>query len=206
MSEDMEMQLISPFSVFISKTKIPDVAVQKMLNLTDAVLEEKEESWGENLVGQIENEWLISDAKMKEHGAHRFITNIANAYTKEAQRNGRPMPNAPVRITGAWVNEMKKYEYNPLHFHTECLLSSVLFLKLPDLSKSNISKKGHHHRDGLLEFVTHAPFPVSGDAGQYVVRPEVGDLYIFPANLLHTVYPFDCAGVRRSVAFNFASY
>ena len=204
MSKDMEMQLISPFSVYIAKIKIPDIAMQKMLELTDKILEKKEENWGENLVGQIENEWLISDAAMKEHGLNGFVTNIANAYVGEARAYGRPLPNRSVRISSAWVNEMEKYEYNPLHFHTECLLSSVLFLKLPDLSKSNISKKNHHQRDGLLEFASHAPFPTTGDAGQYIVRPEVGDFYIFPAGLLHTVYPFNCDGVRRSVAFNFA--
>ena len=38
---------------------------------------------------------------------------------------------------------------------------------------------------------------------QYQVVPKVGDMYLFPNYLLHTVYPFtDTEEERRSVSFN----
>jgi len=41
--------------------------------------------------------------------------------------------------------------------------------------------------------------------GNYIVKPEVGDFYLFPAYLLHTVYPFSGSDdERRSVSFNAA--
>ena len=57
--------------------------------------------------------------------------------------------------------------------------------------------------DGCIEFINHSYFPGYGDAGNFVVEPEVGKFYIFPAGLQHTVYPFGCDGIRRSMAINF---
>ena len=37
----------------------------------------------------------------------------------------------------------------------------------------------------------------------YVIKPEVGDFYLFPNYLLHSVYPFsDTNEERRSISFN----
>ena len=38
---------------------------------------------------------------------------------------------------------------------------------------------------------------------QYKITPEVGNFYIFPHYLMHTVYPFrDTDEERRSISFN----
>ena len=40
---------------------------------------------------------------------------------------------------------------------------------------------------------------------QFKITPEVGDFYIFPHYLMHTVYPFkDTDEERRSISFNAA--
>ena len=36
-----------------------------------------------------------------------------------------------------------------------------------------------------------------------MVKPEVGDLFIFPGTLYHCVYPFYGSGERRSFSMNF---
>ena len=36
----------------------------------------------------------------------------------------------------------------------------------------------------------------------YDVKPEVGDLFIFPSYMMHTVYPFFSDEERRSISFN----
>ena len=40
------------------------------------------------------------------------------------------------------------------------------------------------------------------DKGVWGFNPQVGDLFIFPSYLLHTVYPFIGNEERRSLAFN----
>jgi hypothetical protein len=36
-----------------------------------------------------------------------------------------------------------------------------------------------------------------------MVKPQVGDFYIFPSDLFHCVYPFKTVGERRSFSVNF---
>ena len=36
----------------------------------------------------------------------------------------------------------------------------------------------------------------------YLVKPQIGDLYLFPSHLAHQVYPFRSKGERRSMSFN----
>ena len=36
----------------------------------------------------------------------------------------------------------------------------------------------------------------------YNVIPKIGDMYIFPNYLMHTAYPFNIEGERRSFSFN----
>ena len=38
--------------------------------------------------------------------------------------------------------------------------------------------------------------------GNILAKPKVGDFYLFPNYLFHTVYPFKGAEERRSVSFN----
>jgi hypothetical protein len=36
----------------------------------------------------------------------------------------------------------------------------------------------------------------------FVVKPAVGEFYLWPSWMLHCVYPFRSPGVRRSIAVN----
>ena len=47
-----------------------------------------------------------------------------------------------------------------------------------------------------------------GSAGNYsatnfMIKPQVGDFYVFPSDLFHCVYPFFTKGERRSFSANF---
>ena len=37
---------------------------------------------------------------------------------------------------------------------------------------------------------------------QHQITPTVGKFYLFPHYLMHTVYPFNADGERRSLSFN----
>ena len=56
----MNMDMIQPWSTFIMKTKLPDTILGKMLEITDEIVDnaENEQSWGHNLAGQIEHEFM----------------------------------------------------------------------------------------------------------------------------------------------------
>ena len=102
----------------------------------------------------------------------------------------------------AWINEMVEHEYNPMHYHigkTEIGLSSVLCLKKPDDYGVEIAREDDP-ANGRLELVGNG----GGMFGynQHKVDLKVGDLYVFPYDIKHGVYPFTGKGVRRTLSYN----
>ena len=98
-------------------------------------------------------------------------------------------------INSAWVVSQYENEYNPLHNHTGCDISGVIYLKMPDTKgRRNIeSKKGKDDNDGDITFVHSAMGQRNHDIlekGIFTLTPQVGQLVVFPSFLLPTVYPF----------------
>ena len=111
-------------------------------------------------------------------------------------------PKAKTRMLSCWVVSQRSGEWNYLHRHTS-QISGVLYLKVPqDMSKGAKPGSGKARHAGAICFTE--------GGGNYYKRamttrlPKVGDLYIFPSDLLHTVYPFLGDEERRSFSFNFA--
>jgi hypothetical protein len=102
-----------------------------------------------------------------------------------------------------WIVNQKQHEYNPAHLHTNATVSSVMYLKIPEvMRKRNIV--GKQETDGRIEFIYGASGEVwkTFDPGTMSILPEVGDIFMWPSDLLHTVYPFIGEGIRRSVSYN----
>ena len=62
-------------------------------------------------------------------------------------------------------------------------------------------QKDHHPSNGQIEFA-YGGATTSYCLGSVRVVPKVGDFYIFPSGLWHTVYPFKTPGERRSFSMN----
>ena len=109
-----------------------------------------------------------------------------------------------IRLSSIWVNEMYANEYNPIHTHSSKFsrigLSSVMILKLPSGYGEEYSRPDNP-LNGQLQFV-------GSGGGQFAFtdfRPEVkvGDFYVFPYDMRHTVYPFNTTKEhRRTLAAN----
>jgi len=109
-----------------------------------------------------------------------------------------------IRLSSIWVNEMYANEYNPIHTHSSKFsrigLSSVMILKLPSDHGEEYSRPDNP-LNGRLQFV-------GGSGGQFSFtdfRPDVvvGDFYVFPYDMRHTVYPFNTTKEhRRTLAAN----
>ena len=109
-----------------------------------------------------------------------------------------------IRLSSIWVNEMYANEYNPVHTHSSRFsrigLSSVMMLKLPSNYGEEYSRPDNP-LNGQLQFV-------GSSGGQFAFtdfRPEVavGDFYVFPYDMRHTVYPFNTTEeYRRTLAAN----
>ena len=107
-----------------------------------------------------------------------------------------------LHINSVWVNETRRYEYNPVHIHQGTLftgLSSVMFLKLcdmgPEISRSD------QPLNGRLQIM-------GSSSGQFVKsdyspKAQERDFYLFPYDMRHCVYPHNNPnGVRRTLVVN----
>jgi hypothetical protein len=103
---------------------------------------------------------------------------------------------------GPWINYQKKHEFNPIHVH-DGVLSAVIFIDIPEeIEKEHVfwEDKTNCPSPGMLEFV-YGPKSFMSN-GSYKVTPKTGQMYIFPADLKHCVYPFTSDVTRITMSFN----
>ena len=157
-----EFIITSPFGPRIGIVQCPTEVVDIMIQITDELVEkENYKSWGKNLVGKIKEEPYISNELLKERGVYDFFNNCLYDYVKNVGEDIQRLPSGEqielkTGIKNMWSVHMKPGgEYNPLHYHTRCNVSSVLYLKIPtDSPKRNILYK--KDIDGYIELVDHA--------------------------------------------------
>ncbi len=93
-----------------------------------------------------------------------------------------------------------KNDYNPVHWHTGDI-SGVGYLKVPSHLGNTSQPNKKTNENGKLQLIFGSPNLFSKST--FLVKPELGDFYLFPNYLMHTVYPFTGTDEeRRSVSFN----
>tara|TARA_B100000674_G_scaffold339983_1_gene284178 strand:- start:3 stop:752 length:750 start_codon:yes stop_codon:yes gene_type:complete len=111
----------------------------------------------------------------------------------------------PIRFSleSLWINYMQAGEFNPTHNHSGDL-SFVIFCQNPDWDEEIKNHVSNSTPPGTLNFCME--LSQRGDQKwkevQHPIFPEVGNMWIFPAELNHEVYPFKTPGVRISVSGN----
>jgi len=210
---EMEVQLIQPWSVPVFKTTLPPEVLQTMIEISDQVIADKEtKSHGEYLAGQIDSELLVEHNLLEQTGVMGFFLGAVRQFVIQCKCQQMPGFEQAVQkeewltqMLTMWIVSQQPNEYNPLHIHTECTISSVMYLKVPKMLPS---KKEHRpNDDGSILFTTNASRDVDFSVPNIVIHPAVGDFYIFGAQQQHAVYPYRCAEgqketERRSISFN----
>jgi len=102
-------------------------------------------------------------------------------------------------LISLWVNFMKETEFNPQHNHYG-QLSWVIYLKVPDLTKEYENFKGTGTGPGVLSL--HYGESLDWAVHTLKYEPVENCMWIFPAQLRHTVSPFYTKGKRISVSGN----
>ena len=191
-----------PFSPLVLEAKVPDEYIDKLNMYMDMALADekllKELDHSKELAGNLKTEIRITNEFLEQTRTEwsmsllQFFSNIGSAY---CQNMINKTDITKFIVTGAWMNEQVAGDFNPVHKH-DGLLSSVLFTEVPE----SITKDEEKDYAGHLEFIDGRD---SGLAPTHMrIKPTVGHMYMFPSLLLHQVYPFRCAGKRRSVSFN----
>ena len=198
----MQLQILKPFGPSIVKLKIPDEIVNAMNDYTDKIIIDKQKlenlDHGAGLAGNVHQEFLLDINFMKKIDWANFLAKVCSQWIKH--HNGRELKD--FKIIKSWIVRQFKNEYNPAHHHTGHI-SGVGYLKVPDNLGTTSQKNKNVNQNGKLELIDSSPKLMC--RGNYIIKPEVGDFYLFPAYLLHTVYPFSGSDdERRSVSFNAA--
>ena len=184
----------SKFGPFVFETKIDKQICKEIYKLC-----KKENNANHQLAGHLKEQYNINKEKYFE-----YIEKIMVIYIDLAEKWYDKKICNGIAIKGAWVNFMKAGDFNPPHIHTDCDLSSVLFLQIPNgLVKERNEFKGRHNGPGTLEFIYGESSSNDLINTNMNINPEVGDFFIFPANVRHFVSPFKSKGIRISLAANF---
>jgi len=189
------MQNIKPFGPTIGKTKISKRFFEKLNKEFESKSNSRKVDYSSKLASQIKNEIKISNNFIKKSLEKEIKANIRKFLFKEKIKDIKD-----IKILNLWVVSQFKGEYNPIHYH-EGDLSGVGYLKLPKgMTNNKLVKNKKLKTNGTIDFINGQRGFLSKSI--YNVLPKVKDLLIFPNYLMHTAYPFNIEGERRSFSFN----
>ena len=189
------MKNIKPFGPSIGKTKISKKFSDKLNNEFNIKSNSKKIDYSSKLASQIKNEVKISNSFVKNYLEKELIKNINEFLYNDKIKNIKE-----IKILNLWVVRQFKGEYNPIHYH-EGDLSGVGYLKLPKgMTNNKMVKNKKLKTNGTIDFINGQKGFLSKSI--YNVVPKIRDLLIFPNYLMHTAYPFNIDGERRSFSFN----
>ena len=189
------MKNLKPFGPSIGKTRISKTFINKLNKEFDGVSKSKKKDYSSKLASQIQNEVNFSNEYIKKNYSSYLKKIIEKFLKNEGIKNIKR-----IDILNLWVVRQFKGEYNPIHYH-EGDLSGVGYIKLPkNMTNNQMVKNKKIRTNGTIDFVNGQRAFLSKSI--YNVVPKVGDLILFPNYLMHTAYPFNKDGERRSFSFN----
>ena len=197
----MDVELIQPFGPSILKTKIPQEIMDKLNNYIDQVVIDKKKSdilnMGNKLAGDVTQEFKLEKDFVDNIGFLKFIGINVSRWIQISLKQ----KITKFSLIDSWIVRQFKDEYNPVHWHGGHV-SGAGFLRLPKSFGSHVQNKEKTiYEGGTLNFLHGSRQFMSNS--KFRITPEIGDLYIFPHYLMHTVYPFKGTDEeRRSISFN----
>ena len=211
---EMSYHLHTPWADILLQTTLPPIVLEKMIVISDKVLaDSKRINWGNNLAGQIKEEPLITPELLQNDNLIDFFGNAIIEYVHQCNLQKTSADHAAriesakekeynnVNIESMWIVEQQPGEYNPIHIHTNCDISTVMYLKVPIFLDS---EKPERSDDGATYFIGDAGACSNLKHNMIKIIPKPGQLFIFPSHMIHTVYPYKTNDnfARRSVSFN----
>jgi len=205
MSElELDTTILSPFGPRILCVKLPDNIIERINHLGDT--QQNKNNMDGRLAGQIKDEPELTNEEMDSIGIKKIFMDIGQQYVHTILSDKHHFDYNKddfyinMKFVSGWIVNQKENEYNPIHYHSNCSISAVLYLKVPEFRPRGFV--GKKNIDGYIEFINSTVDHSMLSAGSYLVKPQVGQLLMFPSTLLHTVYPFQGPEERRSLAFN----
>ena len=189
------MKIQSPFGPKIAIVKIPKKIVSKINKEVDNILQNKTKTkksdYSKKLVGEVKQELALSKTFVNKYLINFLKNNIKNFIKRSSNKKINS-----IKLKNFWVVRQFKNEYNPIHYHSGSI-SGVGYLKIP---KNFMKSKKKSKTNGTIDFIHGSRSLLNKSIFNH--KPKVGDMIIFPNYLMHTAYPFNVDGERRSFSFN----
>jgi len=157
------------------------------------------------LAGQITKEYQITKSRQL---LDPYLEEMGRAYQKEWNYYPKENPNDnKLTVESVWVNMQKKLEVNPLHNH-DGTLSFVAWLHVPfkledERKVENVKNSRTMELASTFQFVYTNVLGTIANCPMFVESGWEGRIVMFPAKLLHIVYPFQTSDdYRISIAGN----
>ena len=158
-----------------------------------------------SLAGQITKEYQITKSLPL---LNPFLEEMGRAYQKEWKYYPKENPNDnKLTVESVWVNMQKKLEVNPLHNH-DGTLSFVAWLHVPfkledERNMENCKNSRTVELASTFQFVYTTALGTIVNMPMFVESGWEAKIVMFPAKLLHMVYPFQTSDdYRISIAGN----
>ena len=196
----MEPEIFKPFGPSIVKISIPEDIISSMNSYVEEIIKDKEKlkenDEGHKLAGNVYQEFLLDTDFMKKIKWANFLGLVCEKWVWRE----KAVKLKKFQIIKSWIVRQFKNEYNPIHYHSGNI-SGVGYLKVPSKMGETLQKNKTINNNGKLILIDGSKKIFCSPT--YTITPKVGDFYLFPSYLMHTVYPFsDTEEERRSVSFN----
>ena len=182
---------------YVMKTKLPDYFIEKL----KIEGEKSNESYNHYLAGHLDHQFAYP--KDFQQWFYNEIQPVISAYRDgHCKYHGIENLMVEIRATDLWINFMKAGDFNPSHIHGGDY-TFVIFVDVPkELKKEQEEYEGTSAKPGSLMFeFTQQARPRWATTGT-AIKPETGDMYMFPAMLQHWVAPFKSKVTRITVSGN----
>ena len=192
--------IIRPFGPTMYKSTISEEFRQEIIHAAKV----SDKPANDKLAGNIEREVSYNFSETSRQELYDLLVD----YLDQSAKAGTYHPPEGMKmfcdIEVPWVNVQRKGEWNPPHIHTGDF-SCVIYASVPEELKDewkHPSQQGRNPTAGMIEwhYGQWAPHNVT-TLGP--VAPVEGDIFFFPAWLLHYVYPFNADVERISCSTNF---
>ena len=158
-----------------------------------------------SLAGQITKEYEITKSRQL---LDPYLEEMGKAYQEKWNYYPKENPNNnKLTVESVWVNMQKKLEVNPLHNH-DGTLSFVAWLHVPfkledERNMENCKNSRTVELASTFQFVYSTALGTIANCPMFVESGWEATIIMFPAKLIHMVYPFQTSDdYRISIAGN----
>lgn len=173
MEQDMEATIYNPFATPIYKSSIGRDFTQEEM---DFLLEQAHNA-DKFDVHYVTKDRAILDNEILSDIKHRAQVNLNNYFKNIYDTSD----DVSLELTSSWVTRLDKGDHHPPHAHQNSIVSGIIYVSLQQIDGTMF------FRPGVKRWSLNPREEGYWNADTFAVQTQVGDILLFPSDLLHFV-------------------